>query len=253
MKKNFIILILLLSLLAVPAVSAAETAFISDNAGLLTSDEWETLEYMGRNTAQALGSGVYVITVEDFSDYGSGDVYQVAYQLYHQLNLGEGPQRNGILLLLSMEFRDYALFVYGPDAEKAFSDYALRQLEEEFLDDLQFDDWYGGLYDYMSVCHSYLEQAAQGAPVEENMLKYVPVVIIIASAVALIVCLIFKAQMKSVFRKAEADAYTAGSGLDLTGSRDLYTHTTTSRTRINRNSGSGSRSGGGGHGRSGKF
>lgn len=251
MKKVFCIF-LVLSLVAVLGVSAAEFGYVSDGAGLLSAEEAEALELMAEKNALSLDCGVYVITVDDYRDYAD-DVYRAAYGLYHQYSLGEGSGRNGILLLLSMRNRDYALFVYGPEAEKAFSDYALRELEEEFLDELGYNDWYGGLTDYMETCREYLTLSSQGAPVEENMLRYFPAVLVISLVVALIVCLVLKGQMKSVFKKAEADSYTDEAGLNLTGSRDMYIQTTRTKTKISSSSGGGSHSGGGGHGRSGKF
>lgn len=252
MKRKILIVLLVLSLLSIPFVAAADLGYVTDKANLLTPEQIQSLEQISQDAAAKYGVDVYVITVEDYSDYGSGDVFEVSYQLYHQYNLGNGADRNGILLLLSMEYRDYALFVYGPDAEYAFSDYALQKLEEEFLDDLGWDDWYGGLYDYADTCRDYLGKAAAGEPVQQNPMKYVPVVILISVVIAFIVCSILKAQMKSVFKKVEADSYTDEAGLNLSGSRDQYTHTTTSRTKIS-SSNSSSRSGGGGSGRSGKF
>ena len=252
MYRKVFILLLVLSLLAVPAAMAAEFPYVCDDAGLLTEDQIATLESMGQSAADNYGIGMYIITVDDYNDYGSGDVFEVSYQLYHEHSLGRGDERNGILLLLSMQERDYALFVYGDQAEYAFSDYALQMLEDQFLDDFKWDDWYDGLYDYMETGLEFLGKAAQGEPVRENMMKYTPIVIGIALLVAYLVCGFFKSQMKSVFKKAEADTYTDEGGLVLTDSQDHYTHTTTVRTKINTSSSS-SRSGGGGSGRSGKF
>lgn len=253
MKRTVLSLLLVLSLLVIPVVSATELSYVSDAADILSYDEWAALEAIGEEIAQAYDCGVYVITVDDYSDYGNGDVFEVSYQLYHEYELGIGSDRNGILLLLSLEERDYALFVYGDDAEYAFNDYGLRKLEDAFLDDLEYDDWYGGLKDYMTTCQSHLKKAAQGNPVRESRVKYIPIVIGISLFIALVICTLLKSQMKSVFKKAEADSYAAEGSFQLTNSHDHYTHTTTTRTKINKDSGSSSRSGGGGSGRSGKF
>ena len=79
--------------------------------------------------------------------------------------------------------------------------------------------------------------------------------------IALVVCLILRAKMKSVHKGVDANVYATGGGLTLTDSYDHYTHTTETRRKIESDSGGGgrssggtvSRSGGGGHGRSGKF
>ena len=252
MARKILILLLILSLLTLPVALAAELSYVTDEAGLLNQDQVSQLENMARKAANQYGVDVYIITLDDYRNYGSGDVFEVSYQLYHQYNLGNGADRNGILLLLSMRYRDYSLFVYGPDAEYAFSDYALQKLEDCFLDDLGNDNWYRGLLDYVYTCSKYLNSAAKGKPVRQNLLKYTPVVILISVMIGFLVCGTYKNQMKSVFKKVEADTYATKQGLALTGSRDLYTHTTTTRTKISKSSSS-SRSGGGGSGRSGKF
>ena len=76
--------------------------------------------------------------------------------------------------------------------------------------------------------------------------------------IALVVCLILRAKMKSVHKGVDANVYATGGGLTLTDSYDHYSHTTESRTKIvDESSGGGgstsSCSGGGGSGRSGKF
>ena len=252
MKRKLLILFLILSLVAVPVALAGDLSFVTDEADLLTQQQLLTLENMAQAASEQYSVDIYIITLDDYRDYGTGDVFEVSYQIYHQYNLGYGSQRNGILLLLSMRARDYSLFVYGPQAEKAFSDYALQKLEDRFLDDLEYNDWYEGLYDYVETCAEFLDATQKGSPVSRNLLQYIPVVILISIVIAFIVCGILKHQMKSVFKKVEADTYTTDEGLTLTGCRDLYTHTTTTRTKISSSSGS-SRSGGGGSGRSGKF
>ena len=46
--------------------------------------------------------------------------------------MGMGEDRDGIMILLSMEDRDYAMFVYGPKASEVFNAYGQEQLETYF-------------------------------------------------------------------------------------------------------------------------
>lgn len=50
--------------------------------------------------------------------------------------------------------------------------------------------------------------------------------------IALVVCLILRAKMKSVHKGVDANVYATGGGLTLTDSYDHYSHTTESRTKI---------------------
>lgn len=258
MKRKLSILILtvfLAALLAVPTYAQAQLGYVTDDAELLTYDEWAELETLCDEISAKYQCGVYIVTIDDFTALGSDDVFEATYDLYHDYTLGKGEDRSGIILLLSMYERDFALFVYGDNAEYAFNATGQYQLEQEFLPWFGVDDWYGGFKAYVSTCENYLALAANGEPVRENPIFLVIPAIVVSFIISLIICLIMRLGMKSVRSKAEAGTYVSG-GLDLTGRHDLYTHTTETRTKIQSSSGSGgstSRSGGGGSGRSGKF
>lgn len=226
--------------------------YVLDMAGLLDYDQRRTLEKRAAEIAAQYGCGVYAVTVEDYADYGSS-IEGVIEDTYHQLELGEGSGRDGILLMLSMEDRDFATFVYGDQAEYAFNDYGLKQLRDCFLDNFADNDWYGGFADYLEECGTYLALAANGTPVQANPWRGVAIAVVSALLISLVICLILKGKMKSVSRKVEANAYVASGGLTLTGRQDLYTHTTETRRSTKSKSSDSFSGSGGGHGSSGKF
>ena len=226
--------------------------YVLDMAGLLDYDQWKTLEKRAAEIAAQYGCGVYTVTVEDYAAYGSS-IESVIEDSYHQLELGEGSGRDGILLMLSMADRDFATFVYGNQAEYAFNDYGLNQLKDCFLDNFADNDWYGGFADYLEECGTYLALAESGKPVQASPWGGVAIAVAVSMLIALVICLILKGKMKTVSKKAEANAYVTTAGLKLTGRQDLYTYTTESRREI-KSKDSGSFSGSsGGHGSSGKF
>lgn len=257
MKKHWIspALTLLLALaLCVPALAAAEGEIgrVIDTAELLNYEEWERLETQAERITGRYDCGVYIVTVDDYEEYGSGSVYDVTTQIYNNRDngFGVGSERDGIILLLSMDHRDYALFVHGENAEYAFNSYGQKQLEEEFLDDFKDDDWYSGFSDYLETCGEYLARAEDGDPVHQGPTIYILCSIGVSLFIAFIVCMIGKGKMNTVHQKVEASAYAAGS-LRLTDQRDQFTHTTETRRKIEKESRS--ERGGGGSGRSGKF
>ena len=274
MKKKIIGIALMLMLafsLCIPSFAAdvtpeetsVEMHYVIDTYGLLSFDECTALEKMAANISEQYSCGVYIVTVDDYKNYGYGDVYDVTTQIYHSgIGFGVGDGRDGIMLLLSMKERDYALFVYGGKAEYTFSDYCLEQLENAFLGDLGNDDWYGGSYKYLRACGQYLASAQEGRPVRANHTGRIIISVLISCVIALVICMTLKGQMNTVHNKIGAREYIAADGLHLTKQVDQYTYTTrTSRKIENRSgrarSGGGghgrSHSGGGGHGRSGKF
>ena len=239
-----------------PEVSEPDSVsmqYVFDISDLLTYEEWEELETRAADISNRQHCGVYFALVDDFTDYGDGSVYEVTYQLYHGSELGFGKDRDGIIVLLSMEERDYATFVYGEYAEYAFDDFGQEKLEERFLDDFGNNDWYGGISDYLVACDEFLTRADEGRPVRSSPWPKVAIAAGISCLIAGGICFLVLCSMKSVHQKKEADAYLTEGGLHLTQQYDRYSHTTETRTKIEKSSSSSSESGGGGSGRSGKF
>lgn len=236
----------------------ADMNYIFDLSDQLSYEEWAELEARASDISQRHGCGVYAAFVDDFTEYGGGnDVYKTTYQLYHASELGMGADRDGIIILLSMDDRDYAMFVYGDHAEYAFDRYGQKELEDAFLGYFGDNDWYGGVSHYLDTCDEYLTRAEEGKPVRKNTLPIYIIVVAASCAIAGGICLMLKWQLKTVHKKAEANEYVAAGGLNLTKQYDRYTHTTETRRKIHddsdSDSGTSSCSGGGGSGRSGKF
>ena len=262
MKRRILsfLLVLLLAAALAPAALAdgAQLSYITDDAGILTASETAALEKTAQSIAQRYGIGIYLVTVEDASRIDSRGTYEAAYTVYHNYSLGAGAERNGAILLLSMNDRAFAHFYYGEKSEYAFNSYAQEQIEDTFLDNFRENDWYGGFSDYLSACGEYLALAAEGHPVRRSP---VPAIVISCAAgilIAFLVCSILKRKMKSVYVQARADGYVSG-GLRLSRQTDRFTHRTETRRHIEppKPSGGGGGSightGGGGSGRSGHF
>lgn len=257
MKKRIFAVLLALTLLVCLSVTAlAEDYFwhITDNAGILTEDEAFQFETYAEAVSWAHDVGVYVVTIDNYEDYYDS-AYETAWQFYHGLALGEGSDRDGIILLLSMDNRQFATFVYGPKASYAFDEHGVVMLNDCFLDDFHNDDWASGVNHFIAGCDDYLSKADAGHPVRRDPTG--PILLIAGASMlfALIVCLMLKGKMKSVRAGTHANAYISGD-LNVTASRDQFTHTTETRTKIEHESSgssSSSESGGGGHGSSGSF
>ena len=114
MKKR--ILTCLLALLAVLtmmvpawAEQTEDDIFIYDTAGLLNEDEWLELEMLADEISWRYRCAVYIVTVEDYEDYGS-DPYDAGANIYNENDFGIGEGRDGILLLQSTWGRDCLLY-----------------------------------------------------------------------------------------------------------------------------------------------
>ena len=241
--------------------NGVEVEYIFDISEVLSYEQWDELESRAADISKRQHCGVYFALVNDYTEYGNGDVYNVTYQLYHSSQFGMGEGRDGIIVLLSMEERDYAMFVYGQYAEYAFNEFGQEKLEERFLKDFGYDDWYGGISNYLDTCDEFLTKAHEGDPVRPPYGIYFLIMTGLGCLAATIVCFRLMRGMKTVEVSAEADVYVTKDGLKLTKQSDQLCHTTVTRTKIQKSSGGSStysgsthrESGGGGSGRSGKF
>lgn len=254
LKRVHIFLLALLAALTltVPAFGEQQQGdyFVYDTEGLLTDEQLMDIEMRADRFSWQYNCAIYVVTVYDYEDYGSSP-YDAAANIYNNEDFGIGNNRDGVLLLLSMWGRDYALYVRDDGfAQNAIDDYGRTVLEDSFLAFFGNDDWYGGFSAFVNTCGRMMGQAAAGEPVRKPLTSVIAPALLIGCGSALVVCLILKGKMKTVRKGTRADTYAAPEGLLLTERMDMYTHTTEERRRIEKNE---SHSGGGGSGSSGKF
>ena len=230
------------------ASSGGSLGYVTDTVGLLTQEEQRELETTAAQLAERYGCGVYVIIVDDYTDYTNGSTRDFAKETYINYDLGVGEDKNGILLVLSISDRDYYLLTKGDIANAAFTDYGQEQLTQEFLDDFRYDNWFAGFRDYMSTAGQYLEES-DGA----NILMIVGIPCLISLAV----CGIFAAQMKTARHQTGARGYISHGGVDMRVTQDQFLYHTETRQPIpqnDNNSGGGTTINSAGHSHSsGKF
>lgn len=247
MKKilSFLAVLALLTALCVPALAAEpELGCVTDAASLLSDQQWATLEGKAEALSAQYECGIYIITLDDFTDYvNTNDVYEAAKAIYREYSLGWGAEKSGVLLMLSMAERDYSLIAYGY-GNTAFTDYGKDQLAKCFLDNFGEDDWYGGFSDYLNKCGSMLSTAREGHPLDVDSSPQIRLVGILISLAlgclaAMALCCVLCLRMKSVAKKAEADSYVQRESVQFIVREDHFTHASQTRTMVESSSGSG--------------
>ncbi len=251
MKRRWITLLaallLICGLTLGMTVSAADN-FVLDDAGLLSGGEISELNAAAQRIADQYGCGVYVVTVNNFRDYGFDRIENFSEAVYTQNNLGRGSDNSALLLTLSMAGRDYDLAARGDTANRAFTDYGKGMLAGGFLDNFRSDDWAGGFADYVTAAGEYLDLAAKGTPVDvpgqpqpekkggiRGLFSAIP-----AALIAWISCGRLKSSMRTARIATEAKEYLGPDGVHMRHANDIYTHTTTVRAPINRGGSGGS-------------
>ncbi len=251
MKKRGISLLLLavlLMLLALPVLadSDRELPLVSDTCGLLTYDEAETLNEKAERYSEAYECEIILITVPDTEGY---DVETYTEELYRYFNFGWGADKSGVILLLSMDGRDYDLAAFGY-GNTAFTDYGKEWLMDDVRPYLKKNDWYGAFSKYIDLCGDYLRKARAGKPVDSYgffdqvrngfhlTLRTALYSLIAGLVAALIVNGVLKAKMKSAVLASEADDYLS-SELQLYESEDRFLKKDVTRVRKSESSGKG--------------
>ena len=263
MKKLWITLALCLALclsfsVAACAEEAAQTGtvYVMDEAGLLTAAELETLNATAESISEQYSFGVYIVVVDNYRDYYSGQLSQFTQHIFRSNDLGYGEKKDGLILVLSMSDRDYDLWGHGPEAIYAFTEYGLNSLEAKFLPYFRENNWYGGFSAYLRGAEELLIAAANGTPVSYEMPLLYKVLLSVAPAslIGFIVCGTFKGQMKTAKEKETAEDYLVNGSVHLRVKEDQFLHTTrTVRVIESSSGGHGGGSGGGTSHHSGKF
>ena len=272
MKKRFVLAMILCIALCLAFGGAAYASsgssdYVIDDIGLLSTEEQQELENTAAQLAERYGCGVYVIIVDDYTDYTNGSIQDFSEAMYDYYGLGLGDDRNCLLLSLSMSERDYDLDAHGSIGNYAFTDYGKEQLAQEFIDDFRYDNWFDGFRDYMSTAGQYLEAAENGTPVDiysdDEIDPAVSAgvdilfIVVIPCLISLAVCGIFAAQMKTARRQTGARGYISHGGVDMRVTQDQFLYHTETRQPIpqnDNNSGGGTTVNSAGHSHSsGKF
>lgn len=245
-------------------VNERNAAYIFDEVGLLTDEEWAELEAYAKEITEEQECGVYLIAMEDYTVYGNDGIDYVAEDIYEAYNLGYGEDKSGHLLLLSMAERDFCLIAYGY-GNTAFTDYGKMKMEEWITPELGRDDWYGAFSTYLDKCDSLIGKARSGDPYDVDS---TPMVKAVGTAVSAVIGLIvawlivahLESSLKSVSVKTQAKEYVLKGGVTIHDRSDQFVNTTRTRRKVEKkSSGSGRSSGGtsvrssGFSSRSGKF
>lgn len=267
--RKYSILFLLCILLILP-VSAAAQSYVFDEAGLFTAEEAQDLNDWAQEISEYHNFGVYIHTVQDFTDGGYTDVFQYAKDFYISNNLGKGSGKDGAMLMLSMADHDYQLLFNGYVSDMAFTETGRDDMERHFLDGFRRGDFAGGFKAYLSDCDSCLTAYEAGTPIgsgtDHSATGYIPyyeeepqprsfnllVSLIPGLIAAAITGIALSVPMRSAKEKRDAAGYTEGS-VHLTRRQDLFLHRSVMRTPKSPPPSSGGGSGGSFHSSSGSF
>ncbi len=214
---------------------AAEPRLV-DRAGLLNEEEAESLARYLDETSEANQLDIVIVTVDSLE---GKNPEAFADDYYDEHGYGFGSTRDGVLFLLNMGERDWAVSTTGRGAT-VLTDYGIEQIMNEVLPKLG-DGNYGDAFSlFAERVGDYSRIAAEDRPVDiyevipqEQPKKTVPISWLfsdlgIGAALASIPMRSAKNQLRSVRNHYNANGYADWQGSDI-GERsvDQFINTTT--------------------------
>lgn len=244
-------------------VNGANTEYVRDEYGVLSSSELQELNDLAARVSDAHDTGIYIRVMNSMENYFSIEEYAEA--LYAAEGMGYGDGEDGIMLILTMDSRSFDIFVrHGGLAEQAFTQYAREEMASTVVYDyLRYDEYAEGFRSFISIADADLAYAEAGTPISEDFdpardareqeeresreaatrAAKTGATVGIPPLTALLACLAMKSKNKTTGIKKEASDYIPKNGIRMTNRHDRFLYRTESRTRINRDN---DRGGGGG-------
>ncbi len=230
-KKIYICLVLIsLSLLLSLGVSAEGMPRLYDGADLLSAGEEAELLARLDSISEAYGMDVAVVTVMSTEGKSPMDFADD----YYDANFGD----DGILLLVSMEYRDWWISTAG-QCISIFDDYRIESIGENAAGYLSQGDNFDAFDAFADDCDYYINGEVNGYPFAFGQ------ALLISLGVGLVAALIvtgkLKGELKTVRAATAAADYVKAGSLNITGSNDFFLYRNVRRVAKQTSSSGGSR------------
>lgn len=265
--KKWVLLVLAILTLCVP-VLAEGLPLVVDDAALLTRDEAAQLSLEAEKLSKEFGMDVVIHTT---GSLGVKTALDYAADYYDERGYGQGASSDGVMLVLSMEERDWCILTTGRGIS-AFTDYGIDLISDDIVPYFSKGEYAAGFSRFLRDARIYLEQAQTGRPYDignparlkapmERALGVAPYLAIAAAFISAVVLIIMILGMKTARPQFNANQYIREGAVNIARAQDIFLYHTESRVRIERETSSGgggsstftSSSGNTHGGRSGKF
>lgn len=228
---------------AMPAFAEGKAGYVVDGADLLTESEESTLSAKLEEISQRQKMDIVVVTTDGLDGKSA---MEYAYDYYDYNGYGYGENRDGILLLVSMEDHDWWISTCGYGIT-AFTDAGINYISEQFLPELSDGNYAEAFNIYADWCDKFINQARTDKPYDKDNLPHaplslvwLPISIALGFVIALISVGVMKGSLKSVRSQPAADSYIRNGSMNITESRDMFLYSRLDRTAKPKNDNSGS-------------
>lgn len=266
MKRVFSVLVLCCLLLSFAFPVMAEPPKIVDGADLLTEAEEQGLEERAAEIAGKYEMDVVILTV-DSTDGQFIESYADDY--YDKNGYGLGAEYSGVLLMLAMDTREWAISTCG-EGIYALTDSSIQTLFSDISWELSEDRYYDAFLRYLEGLETYYEAYACGDPIDNDAPEYdgpgsyesgtqdviihyeeppkfrlssvIILSLVIGAIIAAVALWIMSRGMKTARRQSGAVSYLVDGSMHFLTRQDFFLYSRTSRTAKPQDHGSGGRS-----------
>lgn len=227
-----------MSLSVLPAFAESEGAStygrLVDNAKLLSEDEYSQLKEHIDTVSEKYTFDVVIVTEKSIGDKTPTEY---ADDFFDYNGYGEGDNHDGILFLLDMENRKWAISTTGAGIPY-FTDYGQEKIMDDVKPYLSDGEYYDAFDTFVTMCDDYINTAITDEPYDVNNQPktIIPIYYIIfggvgvGALVGFIVVLVMKSKLKSVRMQPLASSYVKSGSFKLTEHSDLYLYRNISKT-----------------------
>ncbi|MBQ8966132.1 TPM domain-containing protein [Ruminococcus sp.] len=206
-----------------------------DDADILSDSEEEKLLRKLEDISAQHGMDVCILTTYSLGDRGPE---QFADDYYAYNGMGQGSDKDGLLFMLAMEDRDWAIATHG-DGIEAFTDYGQEYIMSRIKPELKDDDYYSAFDEYTDLCDDFLTEYEKGTPYDTDHkikgklpLVWIPIALGGGLLIGLIYAQAIKGQLTSVAMQHGADDYIRQNSFKVTTSRDNFLYRNVQREYI---------------------
>ena len=215
---------------AIPVCAEESLSRLMDESDLLTDREETSLLSQLDNISENQEMDIVVVTTDSLEGYTP---QEYADNVFDYCGYGIGENRDGLLLLVSIEDNDWHISTSGY-AITAFTDAGREYMSEQFLPYLSDGEYYKAFSTYADLCDQFITQAKTDEPYDVGNLPKEPfkiwfnvlIALGIGFVFAIIVVLYMKSKLKSVRFQPAASSYVRNGSMNVTQSGDffLYSH-----------------------------
>jgi uncharacterized protein len=207
-----------------PMTAYAKGVSVTDLADLLTSAEESDLSARLDALSEKYGMDVSAVTTESL---GGKSIKAYSDDYYDDNGYGVGGERSGVMLLIDMGTRFWAVTTRGLGIEW-FTNYGIDLMMSGVGPRLSEGEYAAALGEYAAGAEMILENAAGGhiVDVDSGGGADLTVIVLVSSGVGLVAALVsvtaMKARLRSVRPERLAMDYARAGSFRLTGGREVF-------------------------------